>query len=266
MEDIFFVSRCDHRISNYELNIQADEHGDLYAELPFDIVCEKNMVYIRSWDAEQKYLESIEDYRDLPRTIITNRNGQKITGLNTEIGITAYNFVNKHLIKFDTGAPIDINPDLVPKNTYLLDAYADPKHCPRCFGTDVIKDININKQGKLEKVQGKNKIKQRVLKALMTPLGAQPYNETFGSELNTMVGQAISETTRIVLQKTIINCVNNLILEQPEDLEPEERIRSILGITLDTPKTDVTVLYVKVVVLSDAGESVDCSIGFNLGE
>ena len=264
MEDIFFVTKCDHRISNYELDIKTDEHGDNYVTFPFDIICIKNMVYIRTWNDEQKYLASVQDYRDLATNIITPQNRQQISGANNEIGITDYIFVDKHTIKFAPGAVV-ADSNLVPKPRYLIDMYADPKNCPRCEATGVIKDLSIDQRGRLVKVTGSDKIKQRILKALMTPLGAQPYDVTFGSELNSMVGNVITETTRIVLQKTIVSCIDNLIQNQPEDLDPEERILTLQGITIDTPTNDNTVFFVKVIVLSYNNEYIDCSIGFNLG-
>lgn len=265
MEDIFFVTKCDHRISNYELSIKTDSAGNNYVTFPFDIICIKNMVFIRTWNDEQKYLASIEDYRDLLPNIVTRSNSQQISGANTEIGITDYEFVDKHTIRFAPGA-VSTDSTLVPKPIYLIDMYADPKNCPRCEATGVVKDININQSGKLLKVTGRDKIKQRILKALMTPLGAQPYDATFGSELNSMVGNVINDTTRIVLQKTVVNCINNLIQNQPVDLEDDERILSLQGITIDTPTDDQTVFFVKVIVISYNGEYIDCSIGFNLGE
>lgn len=265
MEDIFFVTKCNHRISNYELDIKTDDLGNNYVTFPFDIICIKNMVFIRTWNDEQKYLASIQDYRDLVPSIITKNNTQQISGANNEIGITDYVFVDKRTIRFSPGV-VTVDTDIVPKPRYIIDMYADSKNCPRCEATGVIKDLNIDQYGKLVKVTGKDKIKQRILKALMTPLGAQPYDPTFGSELNSMVGNIINETTRIVLQKTIVTCIDNLIQNQPVDLEDDERILTLQGITIDTPTEDQTVFFVKVIVISYNGEYIDCSIGFNLGE
>lgn len=269
MEDLLFVTKCDHKISNYILDIKTDKEGYYYVEFPFDIICIKNMVFIRSWSDEQKYLASIDDYRDLAPYISINRSTQQISGANNEIGITDYIFVNKRIIKFtpvEGHRQIDLTPGKIPQNIYLIDMYADSGNCPRCEATGVVKDLNITSNGKLIKATGKNKIKQRVWKALMTPLGMQPYNQTFGSELNSMVGDVVSDTTRIVLQKTIVNCIDNLIKEQPADLDDSERIYSLQGITIDTPDQDKTAFLVKVIVLSADGEYIDCSIGFNLGD
>ena len=139
-----------------------------------------------------------------------------------------------------------------------------PDTCPRCNGTNVVKDIFITDSGNAKYVTEDNKIKQRVLKALMTPLGSSPYDVTFGSELNSLIGQPITENLRITLQKTIVNAVQNLIDNQDASLDSKERINAIQGITLDTPDEDKTLLYVTVIVSSDAGSLIDCSIGFDL--
>ena len=268
MEDILFISKCDHCIKNYELNIK-EENGYFVAEFPCDVVLDKKNIFIRSWEDEQAYLESLTSYTDLTTGIRNLSANAPISGVNAEIGITDYEFIARNKIRF---LPVEghrtVNPDknLVPKNKYLADFIADPKICPRCGATGVIKDLNINQSGRLTKVTGSQKIKQRVIKALITPLGMSPYNQAFGSELNTMVGDVITDTTRITLQKTIVNCIDNLIADQPAELNDDERILTIGGIMLDTPDEDKTVLYVKVIVVSAKGEYIDCSVGFNLGD
>ena len=81
-----------------------------------------------------------------------------------------------------------------------------------------------------------------------------------------MIGRTITEELRISMQKTIVNAVQNLIDNQSPELTEKERINAIQGITIDTPTEDQSTLYVKVLVSSIAGEIIDCSVGFSLGD
>lgn len=267
MEDIFFVTKCDHKITGYELKIKG-EPGNYYAVFPVPPVALKNRIYIRSWNDEQEYLKKAESYKTVQSAIFNKNMSAPISGANAIIGITDYEFVDDVTIKFLTpsaGKPtVNPDPNIIPNNKYLVDFTAKPETCPRCNGTGVIKDLNINQSGSLEYVTGANKIKQQVLKTLMTPLGSSPYDVSYGSELNSLIGQVITDNVRITLQKTIQNAVQNLIDKQGTNLTDEERINAIQGITIDTPDTERTLLYVTVLVSSVAGELIDCSIGFDL--
>lgn len=267
MEDIFFVTKCDHRITNYELEIKG-EAGNYTATFPCAPIQLKNRIYLRSWNDEQEYLQGNTTYEDVTVPIYNKDMSAPISGANAIIGITDYAFISDDTIRFlepTEGRPtVNPDPNLVPKNKYLVDFTANPATCPRCKGTNVIKDVNIDYTGKAVYVTGGNKIKQTVLKSLMTPLGSSPYDVTVGSELNSLIGQPITESLRISLQKTIVNAVQNIIDRQGVNLTSEERIQAIKGITLDTPTEMQDLLYVTVLVESEIGELIDCSIGFNL--
>ena len=267
MEDIFFVTKCDHRVSNYELTIK-EEDGEYVTTFPAPIIQQKNRIFIRSWDDEQKYIERASSYQTVQTPIKNKSINAPISGANASIGILNYKFIAPDKIQFAEAIPgrptIHVDPAIVPPNKYLADFIFVPDTCPRCNGTNVVKDIFITDSGNAKYVTEDNKIKQRILKALMTPLGSSPYDVTFGSELNSLIGQPITENLRITLQKTIVNAVQNLIDNQDASLDSKERINAIQGITLDTPDEDKTLLYVTVIVSSDAGSLIDCSIGFDL--
>lgn len=267
MQDIFFVSKCDHRVNNYELTI-TKEFGKYVATFPAPIVNAKNRIFIRSWEDEQQYIERFSNYTNIQAPIKNKSISAPISGANASIGILNYEFIAPDKIAFTDPIPgrptINTDANIIPAPKYLADFIFVPDTCPRCSGTGIVKDINISDSGNVVYVTEGNKIKQRILKALMTPLGTSPYDATFGSEINNLIGQPITENLRIILQKTIVNAVQNLIDNQDASLDSKERINAIQGITLDTPDADKTTLYVKVLVSSTAGELIDCSIGFNL--
>jgi hypothetical protein len=203
----------------------------------------------------------------------SGKNAQ-LVGPNALIGINDYIFVNETTILFGlTPAPgkrqIDVTEGKIPAEKYLIDYTANPAGCCRCGGTGIVRDINIDNVGKAVYVTGKSKIKQRIIKCLLTTLGTSPYDVRFGSELQNLVGQSITDEIKITLQKTIVQAVTYLIQNQPAEYEDAEAIDCIKGITIGTLNGadaigSETVLLVKVVVISRAGETIDCSIDFNL--
>lgn len=259
MEDLFFVSKCTHKIQNYRLPVY-EHNGKYRAKFPCKVIPSKARIFIRTWNDEQKYIKEHTAQNIQPK-LTTYSN---IIGANAAIGITDYAFVAVDEIEFGENV-IDFSG--FPVNVYLADFTADPADCPRCGGYGVVKDITIDNYGKVVKVSGKNKIKQRVLKALMTPLGTSPFDDTYGTELYDLVGKTITEDTRIIIQKLIVDCVTSLIRNQSADLTTSERIKSLKGITIDTANTDTNsdrVLLIKVVVTNENDEEIDCSINFNL--
>jgi len=261
MYDIFFVSKCPHKIQNYTLTLY--KHNDTYrAKLPCEVIPNKALTYIRAWDAEQKYIRE-HNSNNIQSKLVSTKN---IVGANAQIGIHDYDFVSPTEIEFHPGA---INmEDLVPP-VILIDFTANPKDCPRCTGTSVIKDITIDNKGRAVLVTGVNKIKQRILKALMTPLGTSPFDETYGTELYSLVGTTIKEDTRIIIQKQIVDCVNYLITNQSANLTDEERIASMSGLSLDVIPSQngagTYTLLIHVKVKNAVGTEIDCAINFDLG-
>lgn len=267
MNDLQFITRCDHKISHYKLDIYG-ELGDYKAQFPCDIVMLKNRIFIRSYNDEMDLIHNLDDHKELSTRILTNDSLAHISEANNLIGIHNYEFIDKRTIRFTQAEhgerTIDPNPLLVPRNIYYADFIADPAHCPRCDGSGYIKDVHVNSTGNLSYVSGKLKIRQRIIKCLITPLGSSPYNPYFGSELSGLIGNVITEDFRVVLQKTVENAIDNLIEDQPIDLDPEERIVKLITMSIDTPTTDRTVVKLDIAVMNDLGETVDNTIGFNI--
>lgn len=272
MKDILFVTLCKHRIRNYRLKIEQS-NNEYFAKFPCNPIQAPNQIYIRSWEEEQKYLRTLKDYKEAQSYAFNIASGSKAwdappQGANAKIGIGGYAFVTNDTIKFNalpgTYRTIDPNPNLVPQNIYLVDFTAELKSCPLCRGTNCIVDVAIDSEGKAVYVEGGDKIKQRVVKALMQPVGSCISDPTFGSELNNMVGTMITTETRILLQTTIVNAMNNLIANQPATYTPYETINTLEGITIEAVDDQQDAFFVKVIVSSEAGETIDCSVGFKL--
>jgi len=273
MQDILMVTLCDHRIQNYQLKIDGKQRGEYTATFPVEPIQSRGAIFIRSWEDEQKYLKSLKSFEYAQSHIFYNGSGAQrwdtpISGANAKIGIGGFAFISPRTIKFDVlpgeYRTVDPNPDLVPQNIYLVDFYCDSKNCPRCGGKNFVVDLAVLDTGSFAYVTGRDKIKQRVVKALLQPIRSCVSDYSFGSELNYMVGKVITDDLRIVMQATISDAVRNLIQNQPEDYLPEERIYALTGITIEAAPFAADAFFVKVIVQSEAGETIDCSVAFKL--
>lgn len=275
MQDIFMLTLCNHRITNYELDIQGDSRGNYTAKFPFPPIQSESYIYIRSWEDEQLYMKHLKSYKQA-QPYVSNvslgvgKSSIPVMGANKQIGIGGYAFIDDLTIRFDaqTGEYRTVYPDknLVPQNKYLVDFYCTTDNCPRCNGTGFITDLAITSTGNFQYVSGADKIKQRVVKALIQPIGSCLSDPSFGSELQTVVGTYISDELRLGLQVTIMSCLQNLITNQPTAYTDEERIVAIKGINIETKDDYPDAFFIRVIVTSAAGEEIDCSVAFKVGE
>ena len=275
MQDIFMLTLCDHKILNYKLNILGDKRGEYTAKFPFPPIQSPGYIYIRSWEDEQLYMKHLKSYTQANSYVTqnnlgVNKNSVIVTGPNKLIGIGGYAFIDDVTIKFDVlpGKYKTVHPekDLVPQNVYLADFRCTTDNCPRCNGTGFVVDLAFDSTGNLQYVTGGNKIKQRVVKALLQPVGSCVSDQNFGSELQNMVGTYMSEEVSLGLQITVVSALQNLINSQPVYYTDEERIASVKGISVDSRDDYPGTFFIRVVVMSAAGEEIDCSVAFKIGE
>lgn len=280
MNDTLFVTVCNHKVQNYKLTIR-ERDGRYFAKLPAVPVRDTAKIFIRSWEDERNYIDSVSDYTDLKTYLnFDARYDDKDIDPATEqlilhgpraiIGIRNYAFVAEDEIEFlrdEHGKlPIEVDENIVPKPVYLIDFVCDEKYCPRCSGTRVIKDIFLYPSGITRQITGAEKIKQRVVKALITPLGWDLSDPNFGSELSSMVGKIITEDIHLVLQTTVMNCVRHLIEMQPNTYSDEETIVSLDSMSIEdlSNGNNNEAFAVKVIVTNRLGERIDCSVAFSL--
>ncbi len=272
MEDAFFVTICNHRIQHYKLIIRVRD-GRYFATIPAPAVRIPALIFIRSWDDERKYIADKPDYTKVQSYSFYNTMGEAkldtpLQGANAAIGFRNYAFTSETEIEFlpDTHGDyeIDTRTGILPTPVYLIDYTVDPAYCPRCGGKLVVRDVYIDDTGSARLTTGKEKIKQQVIKALLTPLGWDLSDPQYGSELPTLIGKPITEDVRIIIQTTVVQCVNHLMSNTPIEYTPEETISSIDGITIEELGTGNDAFAIKVIVSNRLGERIDCSIAFNL--
>ena len=278
MQDIKYITKCTHRITSEELHIEPmrDSENNIisgvyFAETEFNIVPIKAQTFIRSYNAEQEYFNDSNvdytkylnySYKTLPNTI--NYKNIPVAGLIAAIGITNYSFDGKKGIIFgtrDNPSEIDINPEIIPANRYFIDYYVDPATCPLCSGKGYVQDIGYNDLGEIEKVDGHQKLIQRVLKTLLTKLGTSPEDANYGSQLSSFIGSNIDVALTISMQKVIYEAVQYLIqLQGGLSLTAEETCTGVYSIDVNTEKQQDGILDLTIVVLDGNGEKVSCSV------
>lgn len=268
MKDAFFLSKCKHTIQDEELKITGT-YPNYRARFAFPPIKDKRLIFIRAFNDQEEYLSSVLSYKDI--NIANNRN-INLKGLQKTIGITSYNFIDDVTIEFylegnerPKNYP-DINSDLVPANRYFVDYVVDPGACPICNGKGVACDLQVNDLGRITMITGTEKLRQRVLKALLTQLGTQPYTPTFGSELDSLVGQPIvSDFSRMGINKTVSDCIYNLIKMQDAELPSSERIVKISDISIEySAEKAPDIINVKVTVQNADGDEVAVYRSFSI--
>lgn len=268
MKDAFFLSKCKHTIQDEELKITGT-YPNYRATFAFPPVKDTKCIFIRSFNDQEEYLANVESYKDV---LIANNKLTDITGLQKAIGITSFAFVDDTTIEFyleNNERPKnypDPNPELVPANKYLVDYVVDPAYCPICNGKLVSCDLQVNDFGKVTMITGKEKLRQRVLKALLTQLGTQPYTPTFGSELDSLVGQPIvSDFSRMGINKTVSDCLYNLINMQDTDLPSDETIARITDISIEySAETAPDIINIKITVENADGDEIAVYKSFSI--
>lgn len=118
-------------------------------------------------------------------------------------------------------------------------------------------DISINPDGTVKTVRDNEKLKQDIIKAILTPLGSNPFHQWYGSTLSERtIGQALDAGhTEAETQRAIHNTLTNLVALQKAQartqfVSPGETIASIQNITVLRNKVDPRQFQVIVSVLT----------------
>jgi len=118
-------------------------------------------------------------------------------------------------------------------------------------------DISINPDGGIQTVRDNEKLKQDIIKAILTPLGSNPFHQWYGSTLSQRtIGQALDAGhTEAEARRAIQNTLTNLVALQKAQsrtqfVSPGETIASIQNILVLRDKTDPRQFQVIVSVLT----------------
>lgn len=125
------------------------------------------------------------------------------------------------------------------------------------------KDINVTPQGRLDTTVGSDKVRQEVLKALLTVRGANKFQSAYGSLLSNSIGQKFTLLTQFSLQQSIQDAIDFLI--QQQQLQPTipltEVILRLNSVTLTPNTADPRTLEVVISVLTGVYQNVTITFG-----
>lgn len=136
------------------------------------------------------------------------------------------------------------------------------------FDIRIIKgDIGINNDGSLNLVTGNSKIRQDIIKIMLTPIGDNKFHPTYGSEtgvlqIGSVPDQSITESD---LTSSAENAVRKLMLLQREQakrqfLSPAEVIADIISVSVQRDQVDQRLYNIFISILTEKLETITESI------
>lgn len=128
-------------------------------------------------------------------------------------------------------------------------------------------DIVINRDGTLTTVFDNSKLRQDIIKILLTKLGENKYHPSYGSEIGAInIGQVPDqELLELDLQSSVVDAINKLMTLQrgqarKQFLTPGERIIALLGASVQRDEIDPRLYSIFITVQTGALTSISESI------
>lgn len=198
----------------------------------------------------------------------TNENDIQTFALNIN-GITNWTYDSAEPTKINFPynpemVSVDGNKELKPQPVYVMSYFAVASNCPKCNNTHIDSDINFNNVGRINEVTGYGKVKQQLVKILLTVIGDNLYDSDYGSQISSSVGQKFTAYISANIQYSIYKAVKHLIKIQQENLLPDnETIVELSNIKVEQTN-DVRALKLSISVITADYQEVSTSLKFNL--
>lgn len=126
---------------------------------------------------------------------------------------------------------LDNIADLYPQPKLYATYWTSAGTCPRCLGQDkTVNDMILNPIGKPTTITGFDFLLQKFKKALITELGANYFNENYGSTLIKTIGKPRTALSILIIQQQIMDVADFIISEQLENadfLDDSERLLKV---------------------------------------
>lgn len=232
MSDLFLGRTCDHLIIDEALSIDGLS-PNYFATLNYTSNGATNLMAVREFGQTEGMtnfiytLNGFTNWNLLPdnRTIQFNSLG---------LGSGTASFLDGSTM---------INPMPLMLASYIATAEACPKHLA---GANVMNDVAFDVGGRLREVSGINKVRQQVVKAILTQVGENRYHPDYGSTAAELIGQKFDIFAQLKLQQTIQNAVQTLILAQQAlpNLPLDETILRISNMQVSQSQADPRTLNV----------------------
>lgn len=188
---------------------------------------------------------------------------------NSLVGITNWQFDNVEptKINFPYSADcvsVDGNKDLIPKPVYVMAYQTLATNCPKCNNTFAVDDIEFDNVGRIFEVTSYGKVKQQLIKILLTVIGDNLYDSDYGSQISNSIGQKFTQYISANIQYSIYTAVQHLMkIQQENNLPADETIAELSSITVE-PTQDPRKLQLSIKVLTQDYKEVSTSLKFNM--
>lgn len=207
--------------------------------------------------------------RDLVSILnLVEYDGLCLFGVNIP-GITNWSFsADKKQIQFGTLYPVDSGmefPDpnnaYVPANIYFCTYTTALSSCPKCRGNKNDFDMHFDNAGRIITVQGHDKVKQQIVKALLTVRGSNLFDSDYGSVLSETIGSKIDSYLAAKVQFSILECLNHLIdIQNNQGLPDDERIVSVSDVSATRSATEPRTIEINATVMCADYQEVNTAL------
>jgi hypothetical protein len=238
MIDFALYNVCDHKVFE-ELDIEGIS-PNYYADLKY--LCNPNTSLIKIFDANKATSEELFSMQGVGiSNFYVDASNKKI-------------IFGRYPIEAGTNFP-DVNELHVPSDKYFCSYIAQKSECPKCNGSGTVKDIYIDRIGRIATISGKNKVSQQILKALMTLQGTNLYDESYGSVASNLIGTKIDSYIAASLQFSILDCLTKLMeTQQANNLPDDETISSISDVNAERDSIDPRKININITVMLQSYE------------
>ena len=141
----------------------------------------------------------------------------------------------------------------------VFQQYADGKGGARGWNNDLsITDHDI------AMLQGEDETVQSMVKSLLTVRGQVPLLAGYGSELQSLIGQRMTDTVKTNLASDVSFCLGYLTSLRPSSLPtitPDQLITSISNVSLEQDHSDTRGYRLKVQVTLKSKDTITVSLG-----
>lgn len=238
MDDIRIDRYCDHTILDEFLAIDGVS-PNYYSDLKHISNKDTSIIDIRDWNTT----EGMTNYTYLLNGMTNwslSSDGRKINFNTLGIGASG-------VASFVDGSTL-----IYPSKQYVIKYRTLRETCPKCSGKDYTKDINFDEYGKVEVLQGIDKLVQYIRKAILTELGNNPFFESYGSNISKIIGNKFDLTTQANLQNYINETINYLIDIQRDilDLPSDETLAKIDNIRMIQDDVDPRLVRLEINIIN----------------
>jgi len=253
--DLRLGSDCDHRVVDEVLVLQGIS-PNFFCDLAYPCNLNKDSMIIREYNATENKVDFNPDVDGLTDYVIDSVGKQRIY-FNQLFYTPGVNFV-------------DGTTTLIPLREYLATYIVESEEfCPKDCGSKKQNDISFDEIGRLKDVESLPRVKQAVIKALLTTRGNNPDQPDYGSTLYDSVGKELLPLSYLRIQQTIQDTVARLIESQSEnaDISPDDEV--ILGLDdmqITETDTDPRKVLIKLVILVGTYEKVPIEFNVDLGK